>query len=503
MANILEILIRLKDEASGKFKALGKSSKDASFDLADFSKAAGNVAAGLGVAAGAALAVGAAFKKTIDDTADYNIKILDLATNLGISTEQTSRLVQTADDYRVSQEQVTAALQMAVRKGFAPTIDTLAQLADEYVAIQSPTERAARMTEVFGKNWTALTPMLKEGGKAIRDNAAAINESLIVTAKAAEQAVKYKKALDTLNDSTAGLKMTIGNEFLPMVAAGAKELGDWADATLRFTQDPSLENYFAMVKAGTSEFVLGYVKAGAEYDKFVKTITKDTPRVITAEQGLALALETTNTELDKAIGFQKSLNGLIENQAAIYDVALGMVNDYGIAATDMKEIQDAIALATGRATQEQLDQRDAIAFLLTQLGLGNIKMETFKDILYKLSTGAYTAEQAVRALEKAIAALKDKKVTITTVYKLVGGPAQASEPGPGVPLPPGPADPNPSPGNPGFGALKGTTTGAGSVSIGNIEINIFTDDPTTAGRSVVNALEEYRAAANAGLGYAG
>jgi hypothetical protein len=176
-------------------------------------------------AIGAAVGIGAAFvgavRDSIDTTMAYNKEIRDLAQNLGITTEETSRLIQTADDFTVSQETVTTALQMAVKRGFAPNIETIAMMADEYVALESPTRRAARMSEVFGRNWSALVPLLKEGGQAIRDVAAAQSDALIVTEEQSKATRELEKSMDDLGDKALALKLKVGNALVPALTDAA------------------------------------------------------------------------------------------------------------------------------------------------------------------------------------------------------------------------------------------------------------------------------------------
>jgi hypothetical protein len=175
----------------------------------------GNIAKGAALAGIAA--VTAAIGDSIKETMDYTKSVRDLAQNLAITTEETSRIIQTADDFTVSQEAVTAALQMSVKKGMAPNIETLAKMADVYNSLSDPTERAAKLTEVFGRNWTALTPMLKEGGQAIREAAAAQDDALIVTEAQSKAVRDLEIALDNMGDKVLALKLKVGNALIPTV----------------------------------------------------------------------------------------------------------------------------------------------------------------------------------------------------------------------------------------------------------------------------------------------
>lgn len=156
-----------------------------------------------------------AYDTLINQTVDYAKEVRDLSKNLMTSTEEASRLIQVADDYQISVGSLTSSLQFALKNGFAPTVNNLADLADKYLAIQSPTERAAMLTKIFGRNWSELTPLLNAGGDAIKKNAAAIEEGLVLTQQQVINARQLELALDGLEDSWKSTTTTIGNDLIP------------------------------------------------------------------------------------------------------------------------------------------------------------------------------------------------------------------------------------------------------------------------------------------------
>lgn len=186
------------------------------------------VGAGLGAVAKFA---GDATRETIS----YTKTVRDLAQNLNVSTEETSRLIQTADDYGITIGSIETAMKMALKNGFAPSIDTLADMADKYNEIQDPTQRAAELTKVFGRNWAELTPMLKEGGQAIRDAAASQSKNLLVTEESAKAARDYEIAMDAWGDTMQGLKYFAANEFIPTLTKAIGEVNKLTTATVKIT----------------------------------------------------------------------------------------------------------------------------------------------------------------------------------------------------------------------------------------------------------------------------
>lgn len=223
------IIMDAVDNASGVIKKVGgevgkagKGFKDLANEIPGLNQAMSLLTNPVALAGAGIAAAGKFAADATRETLDYNRQIRDLAQNLNISTIETSRIIQTMDDFGVEQASVTSALEMALKNGFSPTVDTLARMADEYNNIADPTERAAKLTEVFGRNWTELVPALKQGGDAIRKGAAAQDAALLVTEEAAAATTEYDKALDELNDNFEALKRKVGNAVVPALTATVK-----------------------------------------------------------------------------------------------------------------------------------------------------------------------------------------------------------------------------------------------------------------------------------------
>jgi hypothetical protein len=181
---------------------------------------------GFELAGMAAEGLGTVYTALVGDTMEYAKQTRDLAENLGISAEETSSLIQVADDAGISVDTLTKSLEMAVKKGFKPSVDNLAKLADEYNAISDPIERAARLNDVFGKGWADLTPLLKEGGNAMRDAAAEAKAMGLTLSEVDVQAARdLEVAVDNLGDKVEALKIKVGKGLIP-------EMVNMADSAL-------------------------------------------------------------------------------------------------------------------------------------------------------------------------------------------------------------------------------------------------------------------------------
>src|SRR5574341_562341 len=170
------------------------------------------------------------FVDAINKTVAYNRQIREMSEFTGMGVEDTSRLVQVADDWAIEIGQVRVALQMMSRQGVKPSIETLANLADEFVALNNPTKFAEKHAKELGRNWSALVPLLAKGGKALRDQAAAVKDNLIATDAEIRATENYRMSVDMPNDSWQGFLMTIGQKAMPWVTDFVNELNELSEA---------------------------------------------------------------------------------------------------------------------------------------------------------------------------------------------------------------------------------------------------------------------------------
>jgi hypothetical protein len=167
----------------------------------------------LGVSLAAVTGAMVAAKKAYDDTVgalvDYNKQIKDASEATGTSAEDFSRIVQVADDMGISMESVTRALQMATKNGFAPSVNSLAELADRANAMTDPTERAAMLAKIMGRNWAEIDPVLQLGSQRIKELAGAVEDGLVVTDEEIGKTERVRLAQDKLNDSVTNLRNNV------------------------------------------------------------------------------------------------------------------------------------------------------------------------------------------------------------------------------------------------------------------------------------------------------
>lgn len=218
MANVIEILINARDNASGVLNKTGSSAKSFTSGLNSIVQGATGVNLATVGMAGAVFYAGKALVDVANQTRDYNLQMADMALAMGTSIEEASKLYQISDDLRLNADTLKVAFRQMTSEGLQPNIETLASLADKYVSIEDPIERAQFAADKFGtRAGPEMKKLLSQGGQAIRDMADDVNAGLVATEEGARAAEEYYLAVDNLTDSWMSFKMTVGNSILPLL----------------------------------------------------------------------------------------------------------------------------------------------------------------------------------------------------------------------------------------------------------------------------------------------
>lgn len=203
-------------------KKTGTGEKDLKSGLGGLKKGLGEVVQGLTGfslaslgAAGAVVGIVKGISAAVNKYTEYADQIRTMSNLTGMQAEETSRLYQLSDDYGISAEKLTTILQGANRNGFEPSIDNLADLSDKYLALESPLERNKLLMETLGRQGMDYAEVMKLGGDAIRERAAAVEDGLILDEEALQKSRDYQMAVDGLGDSFDALVMSIGSGVIP------------------------------------------------------------------------------------------------------------------------------------------------------------------------------------------------------------------------------------------------------------------------------------------------
>lgn len=211
--------------------------KRATSSLDRFEKKGNLAAAGFKAALGslgAAVSVGAlaAFAKSGIDAAD---SLNDMSARLGVSVKDLASFKLAAEQSGTSLDGVGTGIARLTRsigdaeggnKNLAKSLQALGitardpkeaffQLADAVQRIEDPNKRAALLSDVLGKSYGELVPLLNQGSQALRDSAAESETFAEQMAKLAPDADKFNDQLASLKINAAGAAAGLLNELVP------------------------------------------------------------------------------------------------------------------------------------------------------------------------------------------------------------------------------------------------------------------------------------------------
>jgi len=161
----------------------------------------------------------------INTTVEYSNQMQDLALITGASIEDTSRLFNVADDLRIQYSDLATGLRIysdfLSRTGSKEdaSVESLAKLSDQYLLLNEGVERTSFLIERFGaRSGTELGKLLAIGSDALLEMNAAVDENLILTNESVKASEEYRLTLDNWEDSIQGLKLSLGETLLPILA---------------------------------------------------------------------------------------------------------------------------------------------------------------------------------------------------------------------------------------------------------------------------------------------
>jgi len=362
-----------------------------------------------------------AVKKVLEESMQAYVKYADEVRQLsrlnGTTAEETSRLIQVMDDHKVSVSALTMATRKLSQQGLSLTIDSLGKMSDEYKVLSTSAEKTRFLLDKFGRSGLQMAETMEQGGAAIRSQAAAINQNLILTEKSIRAARQYEIAVDNLDDAKSGLAITVGQKVVPAWTDFLNRLNNVISATNKYELetarlinllnqmpiDSATRSYMAMAEA------LGLVGLEA---------------AATAEE-LAAAAEESNAlkaQLDGILAFSENYRKYSGDIAALEkERADDLARGYSETGRHIKEIETRI----GEAKDAQAEWTNKFIFDMAMMqaaadGLtpdeaqGLMAMAVQLGIIDENAISAYNYLMKINGLDVSGSA------TITTTYINIG-----------------------------------------------------------------------------------
>lgn len=239
MAFLGDLLVRLKMESADFQQNLSRAATQSEKAFSTIQRSANKLNGALGLVTGGLGAVGLAlFIKQGIDAADH---LNDLSKSTGISVEQLSGLKLLAKQTGGELDGMAASInKMSKEMGKTPEkfaaagisakdpLEAFKELADLYVAIKDPQERAAVAEAALGKSWMSAASALAEGGQRIQeiiDKGAALSG---MTKEAAERADKFNDTWAEFSIHADAAKTGISQALLPAMTDIARAMSEAA-----------------------------------------------------------------------------------------------------------------------------------------------------------------------------------------------------------------------------------------------------------------------------------
>ncbi len=160
-------------------------------------------------------------EQTVGQYIDYAMQVKDTSRILGVTTEQSSALLQVCDDLRVSESALTMAFRTALKQGMVPSLETLIDMTAEYQALPDAQSKAQFAMDKFGRSGLEMQKILEQTPETLRDIASSAQDAgLVLSQDMVDGADEARLALDDLEDSITGIKNLISAEWVPGLAKG-------------------------------------------------------------------------------------------------------------------------------------------------------------------------------------------------------------------------------------------------------------------------------------------
>lgn len=327
---------------------------------------------GIDLVIGAGKQVYAVLSDLYGSYSKYAGQVRDLSIATGTSAEETSTLLQVLDDYQITAEDVTAATKKMKDNGLVPTIDTLAKLSDQFLAIKDPAERLQFAQDNLGKSYSKYLNVLEKGGNVIRNNANEVNKNLILTDKQIKQSEEARLAIDAMSDAWEGLKVQAG------AAIGSIIAGNVEAATK--------QDYMTLATGRTHDEMMRGAKSSKEYASTLYGISAEYERAASmGEYWAGIVGDSVTPAVEDNTEAIKALSDELTGQ-------IGLIND-------MQSAEDSYTEKSKDLTQKRAE---------AEANLAEVKRQGWWESSEQMQNAIAKVEE-IKQAEADLAAERDKQ----------------------------------------------------------------------------------------------
>lgn len=177
------------------------------------------------------------YDATIGKHLQYADSVRDLTILSKTSAEESSKMIQVFDDFGVSADKLTPIIKAMTAQGLRPNLETIAELSDQYRAIQDPVKQNEFLFKNLGRAGDDLAEAMSKGGDALLKMGDAVDKNLILSQKMLDDARAQEIAVDNWNEAWEGLVTQMSVKALPVLTNVVNQMNDSNRATELATAD--------------------------------------------------------------------------------------------------------------------------------------------------------------------------------------------------------------------------------------------------------------------------
>jgi len=304
-------------------------------------------------AAAAVTAVSYALEKIVMSAAETGDKFEKMSKRTGVASEELSALAYAAEISGTNIDTLekglrymaTSVLDVARGTGEAKlayerlgisvvgadgrlkgTVPIMLEIADKLRAVQSETEKAGLVAQIFGaRAGTQLLPLLREGSRGIEELMQKAKDlGIVISTEDAARAAEFTDRMTDMKALIKGISLTLGNDLIVNLLPIVEKFNDWVMANRKLINQ-KIPEYLDKAKTALSDIwnVVSYDPAIIEYGIIGLAIG--------GRKGAAIAA---------GLGHMKTW---VENlSAALGMAAAGVVSFSDIAKANFKELEEII-----------------------------------------------------------------------------------------------------------------------------------------------------------------
>jgi len=302
--SILDIIIRTIKQGGGD--------KETVKGLVALKQTIGTAVTAFSVFAGAAVVVDKVLNATVDVYVAYAQKVRETSLALGLSAEETSRVIALTDDLGISYED----LSYTIKKNADNTqfsIEGLARSSQEYLNIADAQERAKFAQERYREQWVEFSKLLEKGPDQVRAMADSIDQAHLFDDEDLARVEDYRMKTDQLQDVWEGFTMMLGEKAVPILIDQMNAIIDDSRA-MEILREQGINTFFATMKQQRA------AKAQAIAEREAAEATKaHSDAMGEAGQAAEELVDHYDGLLGMTLDLQQGTDGFAETEANIRD----------------------------------------------------------------------------------------------------------------------------------------------------------------------------------------